>query len=147
MLEVICADGHTIPFDDYIPDMPPDVAIEMKRHGGARSFELDEYDLPDWFDLDMACECYVYVRTHIVRNIPALLVWMEDRRDQKAPWHGFDEHYIGEFESDEEFGYSLVRIEHDTFEIPRWLDDLIDYSRVFDPAGYWKQDGYYFYHD
>ena len=142
--------GFEFGFDKCVDDVLKDASAP---HDGIAWIQLDGYDLPDWLYEKVGAsgllELANYVNKNHIANIPALCVWMDDRQySEPEPWHGFEEHYIGEFSDDAEFGYHIVRerLKSVQFEIPRWLDDLIDYSREFDSAVYWKEDGYYFYH-
>lgn len=148
-IDSIDDDWHVV-----IDDNPVDaMAVLEERHGGVVWTQLDGYDLPDWLYEKVginglyALEEYVQDK-HIVA-IEALSIWMENQRySNPEPWEGFEEHYIGEFNSAEDFGFHIVheRAEGEGIEIPRWLDNLICYHRVFESAVYWQENGYYFYH-
>ena len=148
-IDSIDDDWHVV-----IDDNPVDaMAVLEERHGGVVWTQLEGYDLPDWLyktvGINGLYALEEYVQHNQIAAIDALIVWMNDHRySNPEPWAEFEEHYIGEFISDEDFGYHIVRerAEAEGIEIPRWLDDLIDYSQEFDPAVYWQEDGYYFYH-
>lgn len=138
---------------DKFDDAADAMAALEEQHGEVTETQLDGYDLPGWlYDKVGIHGLYAleeYVQHNQVAAIDALSIWMNDHRySNPEPWQGFEQHYIGKFESAEEFGYHIVRerAEGEGIEIPRWLDDLIDYSKEVDPAVYWHEDGYYFYH-
>ena len=135
-------------FDDHADAM---AALE-KQHGGVAWTQLDGYDLPDWLYDEVGIHGLYslegYVQQKQVAAIDALSIWMENQRySNPEPWQEFEEHYIGEFNSAEDFGYHVVheRMEAEGIEIPHWLDNLICYHRVFECREYWQENGYYFY--
>lgn len=147
---------ESIDDDWYDPDMldPADAMAALEeQHGGIAWVQLDGYDLPDWLYEKVGIHgLYAleeYVQDNHIVDFDALSIWMENLRySNPEPWQDFGRYYIGKFESDEDFGYHIVRerAEVECIEIPRWLDNLIDYSREFDSAAYWQENGCYFYH-
>lgn len=150
LVEVTFEDGHTVgdyrDSDEILNDL-------IDLHGKVSQIDIDGEECPLWLyemsGMDAVTELALWFDRTNERNKPAVFTWMEDQKySNPEPWQEFEQHYIGEFESDEEFGYHIVheRAEAEGIEIPRWLDDLIDYSREFDSAMYWQDNGYYFYH-
>ncbi len=138
---------------DKFDDPADAMATLEEQHGGVVWTQLEGYDLPDWLYEKIGIHglyaLVEYVQNNQIAVFDALFIWMESQRySNPEPWAEFEEHYIGEFSSDADFGYHIVseRAEAEGIEIPRWLDDLIDYSREFDSAVYWQDNGYYFYH-
>lgn len=141
-------------YDTDAYDDPADAMAALEeQHGGVVWTQLEGYDLPDWFynavGIHGLYALEEYVQNKQILALDALIVWMNSQQySNPEPWAEFEEHYIGEFNSAEDFGYHIVRerAEAEGIEIPRWLDNLIDYSREFESAVYWQDNGYYFYH-
>lgn len=148
-MDIEFEDGYVLTDVDDIDDYAEELTEE---HGEVKHVLLDEQYLPNWLPEKVGLEglhdlAYFYDKcAH--PDVDALCIWMENcRYSDPEPWRGFDRLYIGKFDSDEDFGRYVVGESLDCgYEIPDFIEDLIDYSRVFDRAKYWKQDGHYFCH-
>ena len=149
--EVTFEDGFVL---EYLSDARVMFEELVKEHGDVVRVEFDGRELPKWFYEELGYngleELELYVNKNYVTDIEALIIYMEDRRySDPEPWREFVEHYIGKYEDDEKFCEYLVRnrLEAAGIVLPDWVDDLMDYSRYYDKAVYWQQNGYYFFHN